>query len=253
MGTQMNKDHTPPQFFANEGTRQADHVVLSGDQFRHAMAQRLSPGEEFRVVFPETTIHAIVERVEGGNLIGSIVYEVQKKKSPFAVHLAPCLLKGQKMELVVEKATELGVASITPLVSMRTVPRLNSQKEQARTQRWERIAKSAAQQCARPDIPIIQEITPLKVFITNEATSGAKIFAYEKRESCAEIQEAIKGTNEVTVIIGPEGGFDATEVSVMTDAGYVPVSLGPFIVRAETASISMMAILVERLSSALCL
>lgn len=250
--------NTPPRFFVDPSSIFGNIVILTGDVLKHAMSQRLKRGEIFHAL-PEMvydknivteTIELLGVRVESVNktqLIGQVIETRQVTIPPYELHLYPAVLKGDKLDLVVEKATELGCASITPMVAARCIPRLDEGKKESRIQRWMKVAKSAAEQSGRMYIPRINEIVTFREVIQNRVL-GKAVLALERREMCVSISEAVGCALEVSVLIGPEGGFELYEIEEAVEAGLCPVTLGPYILRAETASIAACAIIMEHMS-----
>ncbi len=238
--------HTPAQFFLSPDMVLGNEIVLTGELYVHALAKRLRHKEVFRAVLGETIYTARVESLKDGKLTASILDRVSTASPNAKIHLYPALLKGQKFDLVVEKATELGVASINPVITRRAIPRIDPEKAAVKRKRWERIAKEASQQCGRPDLPEIRGILGFN-HIVAEGLPGILLLAYEHQDSnslgCGELLELFKNVREVSVFVGPEGGFDASEIQVAFENGFKPFSLGPYILKAETASIAAAAII----------
>ncbi len=241
-------NHTPPQFFVTAEMVMGNQIILVDEVFHHAAVKRLGPGEVFRAVLGETTYEARVESIAADHLMAAIVDRRRTSPPLSKIHLYPALLKGQKFDLVIEKATEIGVSSITPLVTRRTIPRIHDEKALARRARWEKLAKAASQQCGRPNIPEIRQVRGLHEAMDG-ALEGLLLLAHEHevRSPGASAEGGLfgllKGANEVSVLIGPEGGLDAAEVRAAMDRGFRPFSLGPYILKAETASLAAVAIL----------
>jgi 16S rRNA (uracil1498-N3)-methyltransferase len=221
-------------------------VVLTGDPLRHARAQRLSPGEPFRVVLGDTVYQVKVEEVLSGRLIGSITGRRRVNPPKARVHLYASLLKSQGFNLVVEKATELGAASVTPVVTARTIPHPDPGKAAERRARWQKVARAASEQCGRGFVPEIRDVMTFSEVM--EQASGRRLLAYEHEGLTVDLEEVLSGATEASILIGPEGGIDASEVEEALKKGFVPVSLGPYILKAETASLAAVAILMHYLS-----
>ncbi len=248
------ESHTPPQFFVPPYMVKGNQILLTEDLFRHAVAKRLRPGEIFRAVSGETVYEAKVESAYGGRLTAAIVGRRRTAPPKHEVHLYAALLKGPKFDLVVEKTTELGVSSVNPVVTRRTIPQLGAEKAAARQTRWEKIAKAASQQCGRPKIPEIRRVRTFSQVIEGPV-DGLPLLAYEhENRSQNEVGSGqgpgallgrLKGVKEASVFVGPEGGLDAWEVDAAFDRGFVAFSLGPYILKAETASLAAVAILMR--------
>lgn len=245
----MNKEqgHTPPLYFVEPQMVLGNQIALTGEAYRHALAQRLSPGEAFRAVLGGTEYSAVVEALQPGKLLASITARMRVTPPAIRIHLYAALLKHQSLDLVVEKATELGVTSFTPIVTNRTIPRLSEDKALARRDRWARVAKAAAQQSGRGSLPEIHEITTLGE-VLDRGVAGVPLLAHEHEGLTADLASATKGQTEASIIIGPEGGLDASEVERVLAKGFIPVSLGPYILKAETAGIAAVAVLMSFMS-----
>lgn len=156
-----------------------------------------------------------------------------------AITLLQAVLKGNRMELLIEKATELGVSRIVPVMTQRVIPRYNATQGRQKRERWERIAVSAAKQCGTPWLPAISPPTPLETALAD--TRGPVLLGSlgdGTRPLGAVIQELTAASpSAVTVIIGPEGDLTPEETRQICDGGALPVSLGDLTLRAETAAI----------------
>lgn len=156
--------------------------------------------------------------------------------------------KGDKMDLIVRQATELGVAAIAPVFTARSVPREQPERWAPRRLRWERIAEEASRQCGRADVPAIEAPRTLAALCAAPREGGAagavRLTAWEG--ATASLRAAIEASGEgrpYEVLAGPEGGFEVAEVEAAQAAGFAPVSLGPRILRAETTAAAFLAAL----------
>jgi 16S rRNA (uracil1498-N3)-methyltransferase len=160
--------------------------------------------------------------------------------APIAVTLVLAILKGEKMDWVVQKATELGVARIAPAESANAVVKLTGERRAGRRARWEKIAADAARQCGRADVPEITEIHDIAAALATGP--GWRVLFHEvEREASLRRLVPAERPREITVAVGPEGGFTAAEVEIARRAGYVVCGLGPRILRAETAALTALA------------
>jgi 16S rRNA (uracil1498-N3)-methyltransferase len=169
-------------------------------------------------------------------------YQVNNE-SPLKTTLALGLTKGEKMDWVVEKATELGVHTVVPFVSSYTIPKLNETKVAQRSERWQKIALSAAKQCGRVRIPEILALTDFRDFLEPVWRDKLRLLFWEKecQHGLLELKETRTSIGEVVVMIGPEGGFSAQEAALALDHGFKPVRLGSRILRAETAAVAALS------------
>ena len=167
-----------------------------------------------------------------------------ERESPLAVMLALALTKGDKIDYVVEKATELGVKTIAPFVSRYTVPRLNEAKTAHRAERWRKIALSAAKQCGRTLLPEVLPVNDYRDTLSQGGPAGLKLFLWEKEggQTLKEVHSREPRAESVILVIGPEGGFTEEEAEMARAQGYTIVYLGPRILRAETAALTALAL-----------
>jgi len=174
------------------------------------------------------------------------IYEKLEQDSPpsFKLILGQSLLKGDKMSFVIQKATELGVWDIIPILSLRSVPILEEEESiLLKQKRWQRIAEEASRQSNRATVPSIRGPLRLEEFLSQ--SKGLKIAFWEKsRLPLRRVLDKIKTTpEEVTLLIGPEGGFSEREAVKIEENGFYLCSLGQRILRAETASLSAITLI----------
>jgi 16S rRNA (uracil1498-N3)-methyltransferase len=168
-----------------------------------------------------------------------------ERESPLRITLGQGLLKGERMKFVIQKATELGVDRIIPLVSARSIPIVEGERETLRLERWRRIAQEAAKQCGRTVVPEIGSIHELGDFLSQG--EGARVILWEGEPTpLRAVIEEIDPQGGITLLIGPEGGFSEEEVSTAQASGFHVAGLGKRILRAETATLSVLSILQHR-------
>ena len=193
-------------------------------------------GKEFEGTIVEERLSSVVIRVQ--NIISS------KKDSPLEVTLAQSLLKGEKMDYLIQKATELGVKEIIPFSSSRSVPFLEKSRRLNRHHRWEKIAVEASKQCGRGSVPKIESLQDYSDMLQIASTKDLRLILWERGEiRLKEVLERSKEKKNIFFTIGPEGGFNQLEVGGAKRAGFIPVTLGRRILRAETASLCFLSIL----------
>ena len=157
------------------------------------------------------------------------------------VTLLFALARGEKNDLVVQKATELGAACVAPFAAERSVVRLDAERGEERTRRWRRIAGEAARQCGRDDVPAIRAPAPLGEALAALAP-GTRIFAFHPGGAPIASLGA-RAAPTLAAVVGPEGGLDEGEIEACERAGAMRASLGPRTLRAETAAIVALALL----------
>lgn len=176
--------------------------------------------------------------------------ELLKKSPPrddssIIVVLGQALPKAKKMDFIVQKATELGVSTIIPFFSERTIPSLNDEQLKKRCIRWKRIALEATKQCGRLVVPQIEEMLPFKEILKEWSDNSLKIILWEdeKNIKLKQVLSENQPHQKVIILIGPEGGFTAEEVDMARQAGFKSVSLGKYILRTETVGLCLLNIL----------
>ncbi len=170
------------------------------------------------------------------------------RESRLAVTLVQCVPRGDRMDFVVQKATELGVTHIVPVLSGRSVVRLDARQSAAKLAHWRAVAISACEQCGRNHVPTIDEARPLLDFLGDAPMPAALRLVLEPdAEHPAESERAAPGApHKVEIAIGPEGGFAPEELEAFRLAAFVRVQLGPRVLRTETAAVAALAWLQTR-------
>ena len=174
-------------------------------------------------------------------------YIAQEEACGIEVFLAQALLKGEKMDFVVQKAAELGAAGIYPVETEHVVVRYDMKKAAAKTARWQKIADEAAKQCGRSKLMPVAPIRALADLLVDarifDPADTAIVFCYEQehRQSVRTVLQTIKA-RRVVIFVGAEGGFSPAEADMICAAGGQPVSLGRLILRAETAALTALAV-----------
>lgn len=163
---------------------------------------------------------------------------------PVKIYLFQGLPKGDKMELIIQKAVELGVYRIIPVTTKRCVVRLDEAKAAAKVKRWQGIAEAAAKQSRRGVIPEVSQVMSFSQALDLASDKDVRLIPYEFAEGMEETRELIGGIKKgqsVAIFIGPEGGFESQEIQAAVDKGIRPVTLGRRILRTETAGMTVLA------------
>jgi 16S rRNA (uracil1498-N3)-methyltransferase len=233
------------RFFV-EGVHELGDVVAldGGDAHKVLDVLRMREGDELEIVDSASRRFKAVISIDRRSVRAELHECVNTHHAPVPqVTVAQAIPKGQKMDFVVEKLTELGVAQILPLHSERTVvTEVGDQK----LERWRRLAKTAAQQCGRTDIPQIPKPVSLKDLTTAFASYDAVLFPWELADASPlhdVLPALVRGARRVLAIVGPEGGFSHEEAAASKAAGAHLLHLGPRILRTETAGLVLLAIL----------
>lgn len=242
----------------------SENVEITGKDANHlANSLRAKKGDTIIAVDKEgNTATLELTDFDSEKIYAKCVSEIKPAEnlSKKFITLADCLPKQNKFDNIVEKATELGVDKLEPLISDRTIARPGNFRAKTKMERWHRVAKEAAEQCARDTLPEIgcirelsdwlKEITPALGKFENGKFDGKGallLFFYEKEteDNLAEILYNYKnfdGDKNIIILIGPEGGFSEREVREIKNCGGVSVSLGKTILKTDTAAISALAI-----------
>jgi 16S rRNA (uracil1498-N3)-methyltransferase len=225
-----------PRFLIHAAVTPGDRISLERDEAHHAHVRRLAPGNQVALFDGEGHSYgATVQRVTATELAVRIDTELPMRagESPLLLTLAVAMLKSDRFDWMIEKATELGVAHIRPFVSARSLARPSA----ARHKRWSSIALSAAKQCGRSVVPRVDPPCDLDEVLAGGGPTH--LFFWERSTDNAALDGA---HTPATVIIGPEGGFSDAEGERARQAGCTIATLGPRILRAETAAITAIAL-----------
>jgi 16S rRNA (uracil1498-N3)-methyltransferase len=231
------------RFFVPKKNLRDTHGVIDGQELAHLKrVLRLVPGDRITVFDDSGWEHEAVIRelsADRGELEIIRSYEAGRE-SPLQITLAVGLTKGEKMDFVVEKATELGVQAIAPFISVFSVPKWDARKIDARSARWQKIALSASKQCGRTRVPDILPLCEFQTLVKRGSAETLKLLFWEneRHQSLHRAHEKFARAESVLVAIGPEGGFDAQEAELAKSHDFQPVYMGKRILRAETAALA---------------
>lgn len=200
---------------------------------------RLGPGAEVLLLDGTGRVFRSEIREAGRELVRVVVTGAAELPAEpgLRVTLVQALAKGDRFDTVVQKATELGVARIIPVNSERVVVRLTSDKADRRRERWQRIATEAAEQCRRPQVPAVDPVIDFSEALGLVPKDALSLFFWEeeRRVALKDVLRSRPPADEVLVFIGPEGGFTGQEAAAAADRTTVSVSLGPRLLRTDTA------------------
>ncbi len=205
---------------------------------------RLKPGDTFRGIDRGGSVYKVrLASADGASMRLEIVSGQGKPQEACAVTLLQCLPKGKKMDLIVRMATETGVREIVPLVSDYT---LYNKRELARARdkvgRWQKIAEQAVQQSGTGIVPLVSDPLPLDDMFASRGSRGLRLVCHQEPVGDRGLHSLLAdGPASIEVLIGPEGGFSAREIGLLMDNGFIPVYLGGYVLRTETAAVFMLA------------
>ena len=238
------------QFFVEPGQIDVENrrVVIEGGDVNHIKnVLRMKVGEEIAVNNGQDGREyrcGIVSLHEDRIICQLRFIKEDSVELPVKVYLFQGLPKGDKMELVIQKAVELGVHAVIPVAAKRCVVRLDEKKARAKVLRWQGIAQAAAKQSRRGIIPAVSEVMSFEGAVKLASSMDVKLIPYElaqDMDKTRQLIESLKTGQSAAVFIGPEGGFEEQEVELAKEAGIVPVTLGKRILRTETAGLAVMA------------
>ena len=239
-------------FFINKNQLKENKIRITGELLKHLRdSLRIKKGEMIFCVDEEGTKYAVLATHTGHDLfVGEIIETTSKQKeSAIYIHLVQAVPKGPKLDFIIQKTTELGINAITPVISDRSVVRIEKDRAEEKLRRWKKIAIEAAQQSNRLDVPDMALPISFHDYMASFKKGDLNLLLYEgeKKTGIKEVltaaQEAKSEIKTIILLIGPEGGFSHEEVEMAVEAGFTPVSLGDLILRTETAPIAALSIL----------
>ncbi len=245
-----------PRFYCPTDLQDGMLLDLPASAARHVQVLRLQPGDTITLFNGGPAMAG-----PGGEFEASVVRmgrsEVQvrigqhhpvEREAARVVHLAVGMPANERMDWLVEKASELGVASIQPLMTERSVLRLNDERAQKKVAHWQSVAVAACEQCGGNRVPLIHPVMSLSSWHkTFPVVSGALPLLLSLREGARGLRETVNGSPQpvgaITFLSGPEGGLSSAEEESALHCGFTPVTLGPRVLRAETAALAALAAL----------
>jgi len=253
-----------PRFFCPAPLHPGDVLELPAGAARHVQVLRLQPGDSITLFnhgpLWETgaadsslggEFDAVVTQMGRNHVQVEVrAHHAVEREAMRAVHLAVVMPANERMDWLVEKATELGVASIQPLISERSVLRLSGERADKKVAHWQSVAVSACEQCGGNRVPSVHPVAPLAQWLRGLAASNTQENVGERlllslREGSRPLRgwAAGNGTASALFLSGPEGGLSATEEEAAVACGFSAVSLGARVLRAETAALTALALL----------
>lgn len=236
------------QFFVDASQIQGTKVIITGKDVNHIKnVLRMKKGEEISVSngVDGKEYRCGIEELSNEEVICTLRFiKEEGLELPSKVYLFQGLPKADKMEFIIQKAVELGVYQIIPVSLKRAVVKLDEKKEKNKISRWQQIAEAAAKQSKRGIIPEVKHVMSMKEAIAYSERCQVRMIPYELAKDMKEtkkILEGLKPGEDIAVFIGPEGGFEESEVKEAMDSGVIPVTLGKRILRTETAGMTVLS------------
>ena len=233
-----------PRFYCPLPLAPGAQVALPPQAARHVQVLRLQPGAAITLFNGEGgEWTAIVTRMGRSDVDVEIgAHAAIEREAARAVHLVVGMPANERMDWLVEKATELGAASIQPVTTARSVVKLAGERAAKRQQHWQAIAVAACEQCGRNRVPPVHAPLVLADWLRGSQAEGARLLL-SLRGGSRPLRQAAGDAQALWVLHGPEGGLTAQEEDAALAAGFVPASLGTRVLRAETASVAALAVL----------
>lgn len=235
-------------FFVSEPSNEQSVYTIAGADFNHAKnVLRLSVGDKVLVSRLGVSDLCVIDGFSQSEVFAKIIEKnYQDTSLPIDVHLFQGMPKGDKLELIIQKAVELGATTITPVETSRSIVKIEEKKKASKKARWQAVAESAAKQSKRTVIPEIKDVCSFKTALSLLKNFDCVLIPYENQNgmnSTIDALKLLKKGKSVAVFIGPEGGFSDQEVQSVIDIGGKSISLGKRILRTETAAVTALSML----------
>lgn len=232
------------RFFLSAAEWTDDALTLGGDEAAHCgRVLRKQCGDEIEIFDGAGRVaRAVIDRVSKGEVRARIAALHQHDPLPYAVHLLPALIKAEPFEWLLEKAVELGAAAIQPVVTERAMVHLSGDHLDKKLAKWRRHMIESAKQCHTPFVPELKAPLPFAGAVADLPGDALKILP-SLSEHSRTLHGIASGAERAFVAIGPEGDFTSAEEELARRNGFQPVTLGPLVLRAETAAVATLAIL----------
>ena len=237
-------------FFVEPGQIGEELITITGADTNHIRnVLRMKIGDELHISTGEDDLdyRCRIEQMSEGEVTARIMWvENGQAELPCEITLFQGLPKSDKMEMIIQKAVELGASRIVPVAMQRSVVRLTEAKAQARVRRWNAISESAAKQCRRLRIPEVTQVQSFAEAASFAASLDVILLPYELAKDMAHTRQvlgALAPGQSIGIFIGPEGGFDSAEVRLLQEAGAKTITLGRRILRTETAGMAVLSAL----------
>lgn len=239
--------HLLQRYFVDD---QNDVVKIQGDDYHHiTRVMRMTIGDHILCCNSKgQTAEVEITNITDTSVIAHVVKWVEKSNElPISITIASGLPKGDKLELIIQKGTEMGASSFVPFNAARSIVKWDAKKGGKKLERWSKIAKEAAEQSHRSKIPTILSPLSFKELINHCGSYKYKVIAYEEdakqgeASKLVEVFSQLKQGENIVILFGPEGGFTDNEIKTLKENGFISCGLGPRILRTETAPLYVLA------------
>ncbi len=239
-------------FFVSEEQINGENAYIEGSDVNHiANVLRMKPGEELLIsVKGDWDYLCKIVDIETDRVNLKVLESMEQRELPVNITLLQGIPKSDKLEMIIQKAVELGVSEIIPVKTKRVVVKIEEKKQASKVNRWNAIAESAAKQSKRSIIPKVSEPMSIDNALEIVKDFGVKLIPYENADGIDKTRKILDNmdkTKNIAVFIGPEGGFEESEVERIKNSGFEVITLGKRILRTETAGLALLSNIMIRL------
>ena len=239
-------------FFVSEEQINGENAYIEGSDVNHiANVLRMKPGEELLIsVKGDWDYLCKIVDIETDRVNLKVLESMEQRELPVNITLLQGIPKSDKLEMIIQKAVELGVSEIIPVKTKRVVVKIDEKKVDTKVNRWNAIAESAAKQSKRSIIPKVHEPMSIDNALEIVKDFGVKLIPYENADGIDKTRRILDNmdkTKNIAVFIGPEGGFEESEVERIKNSGFEVITLGKRILRTETAGLALLSNIMIRL------
>ena len=239
-------------FFVEEEQVNGENAYIEGSDVNHiANVLRMKPGEELLISVKEDWDYLCkIVDIETDRVNLKVLESMEQRELPVNITLLQGIPKSDKLEMIIQKAVELGVSEIIPVKTKRVVVKIDEKKVDTKVNRWNAIAESAAKQSKRSIIPKVHEPMSIDNALEIVKDFGVKLIPYENADGIDKTRKILDNmdkTKNIAVFIGPEGGFEESEVERIKNSGFEVITLGKRILRTETAGLALLSNIMIRL------
>ena len=239
-------------FFVSEEQINGENAHIEGSDVNHIVnVLRMKPGEELLIsVKGDWDYLCKIVDIETDRVNLKVLESMEQRELPVNITLLQGIPKSDKLEMIIQKAVELGVSEIIPVKTKRVVVKIDEKKVDTKVNRWNAIAESAAKQSKRSIIPKVYEPMSIDNALEIVKDFGVKLIPYENADGIdktRKILDSMDKTKDIAVFIGPEGGFEEAEVERIKNSGFEVITLGKRILRTETAGLALLSNIMIRL------
>lgn len=235
------------RYFVEQDAIKLPYIHITGDDCHHiGLVMRMKPGDKVYVSDQQRSFVAEIIEISKELVVLEVVEELNEQKElPFNVTIAQGLVRREKMEEVIDYITELGASSYIPVVMSRSIVKVNQEQMEKKNARYAKIAKEAAEQSHRLKIMEVKNLVSWKNFLSLSKEYDLCLYAYEASSKDDSLKQLLKAREyrNILVLVGPEGGISEKEVKELKQNGFLPISLGPRILRTQVAPLYVMSAL----------